>query len=215
MRPRLRNRTAQHSTAQHEETIAMPAALKPIRRVVTGNDEHGRSRVLFDSAAPNANPGPIRPGTGMTDIWVYKECPAPLSGTRDDGNLPFNFEPPHTGGHLRIVQSAGKPPNYDPAQDRTAVPLREARQRPGGTWDRGGQNAFSSPVHRSDTVDYGIVLEGERVLLLDDGEHVMRPGDVVVQLGNWHGWTNPREGSLMAFVMLASESSDKSSSRKK
>jgi hypothetical protein len=31
----------------------------------------------------------------------------------------------------------------------------------------------------------------------------MRPGDVVVQLGNWHGWTNPREGSLMAFVMLS------------
>jgi uncharacterized cupin superfamily protein len=51
-------------------------------------------------------------------------------------------------------------------------------------------------------VDYGIVLEGERVLRLDDGEHVMRPGDVVVQLGNWHGWTNPRVGSLMAFVMM-------------
>ena len=57
-------------------------------------------------------------------------------------------------------------------------------------------------MHQSETVDYNIVLEGERVLLLDDGEHVMRPGDVVVQLGNWHGWTNPREGSLMAFIMM-------------
>src|ERR1700749_3262750 len=77
----------------------------PIRRVVTGNDEHGRSCVLFDSAAPNVNPGAISRGTCMTDIWVYQTTPAVISGTRDDGNLPFHFEPPAAGGHLRIVQS--------------------------------------------------------------------------------------------------------------
>lgn len=175
---------------------------KPIRRVVTGNDANGRSCVLFDSAAPNVNPGAIRPGTCMTDVWVFQSCPATISGERDDGRLPFNFEPPATGGHLRIVQSPPRPPGYVAAQDKTAVPLHEPRQRHGGTWDRGGANAYSSPVHKSETVDYGILLEGERVLLLDDGERVMKPGDVVVQLGNWHGWTNPREGSLMAFVMM-------------
>lgn len=183
----------------------MPAGLKPIRRVVTGNDAQGRSRVLFDSAAPNANPAPIRPGAGMTDIWVYTASPAVISGARDDGNLPFNFEPPETGGHLRVVQSQGRPADYDPARDKTAVPLHEPRRRPGGTWDKGGANAFSSPVHKSETVDYGIVLEGERVMLLDDGEYVMKPGDVVIQLGNWHGWTNPRQGSLMAFVMMGAK----------
>ena len=183
----------------------MATALKPIRRVVTGNDAQGRSCVLFDSDAPNVNPAPIRPGAGMTDIWVYQESPAPISGARDDGNLPFNFEPPHNGGHLRIVQSQPKPPDYDPATDPKAVPLHEPRQRPGGTWDKGGANAFSSPVHKSETVDYGIVLEGERVLLLDDGERVMKPGDVVVQLGNWHGWTNPRGESLMAFIMMGAD----------
>ena len=183
----------------------MTATLKPIRRVVTGNDANGKSRGIFDSAAPNANPGAIRPGTGMTDLWVYRESPAPLAGERDDGNLPFNFEPPDVGGHLRIVQSPPKPPGYDPAQDATAVPLHEPRQRPGGTWDKGGANAFSSPVHKSATVDYGILLAGERVLVLDDGEHVMKPGDVVVQLGNWHGWQNPREGSLMAFIMMGAK----------
>ncbi|HWI15060.1 MAG TPA: hypothetical protein VNT02_12445, partial [Burkholderiales bacterium] len=61
----------------------MSNAIKPIRRVVTGNDEHGRSRVLWDSAAPNVNPGAIRPGTCMTDVWVYKTCPAPIGGARD------------------------------------------------------------------------------------------------------------------------------------
>ena len=179
---------------------------KPIRRVVTGNDAQGRSRVLFDSAAPNVNPGAVAASAAMTDLWVFKSCPAPITGERDDGALPFCFEPPEHGGHLRIVQSAGKPANYDPAQDKTAVPLRPARPRPGTTtWDKGGQNAFSSPIHKSATVDYGILLEGERTLLLDDGERVMKPGDVVVQLGNWHGWTNPVVGSLMAFIMMGGE----------
>jgi quercetin dioxygenase-like cupin family protein len=180
----------------------MPSNLKPIRRVVTANDVQGRSRVLFDGPAPNVNPRAVSPGAGMTDVWVFDRCPALVSGERDDGNLPFNFEPPEHGGHLRIVQSQGRQPGYDPAKDAGAVPVHEPRQRPGGTWDRGGQNAYSSPIHKSATVDYGIVLEGERILLLDDGERVMRPGDVVVQLGNWHGWTNPRQGSLMAFVMM-------------
>ena len=181
----------------------MAPSMRPIRRIVTGNDAQGRSKVLYDGPAPNVNPGAVAPSAGMTDVWVFHDCPAAISGTRDDGKLPFNFEPPHRGGHLRIVQSAGKPESYDPALDRTAVPLHEPRQRSGGTWDKGGQNAFSSPVHQSETVDYGILLEGERVLVLDDGEHVMKPGDVIVQLGNWHGWTNPREGSLMAFIMLS------------
>jgi hypothetical protein len=184
----------------------MELKLKPIRRVVTGNDAQGRSRVLYDSAAPNVNPGAVTPSAGMTDLWVYKSSPAIISGERDDGKLPFSFEPPEQGGHLRIVQSTGKSADYDPAQDKIAVPLGTPRVRPQSTtWDRGGQNAYSSPVHKSETVDYGILLEGERTLLLDDGRHDLEPGDVVVQIGNWHGWTNPRKGSLMAFVMMGAK----------
>jgi mannose-6-phosphate isomerase-like protein (cupin superfamily) len=176
--------------------------IRPIRRVVTGNDADGRSRVLFDSAAPNVNLGAISRGACMTDVWVYPSSPAPITGERDDGNLPFHFEPPAAGGHLRIVQSPVKPAGYDPANDQGRVPLHEPRRRPDGVWTRGGQNFFSSPIHKSETVDYGIVLDGERTLVLDTGELAMKPGDTVVQLGNWHGWTNPNSGSLMAFVMM-------------
>lgn len=177
--------------------------MKTIRRVVTGNDQQGRSGVLFDSAAPNVNVGAIAASAGMTDIWVFKECPAVIDGDRDDGNLLFSFDPPSTGGHLRIVQSASKPEDYDAPSDRSAVPLHEPRQRANShTMDRGGQNAYSSPIHKSQTVDYGVLMEGSRTLILDDGERVLQPGDVVVQLGNWHGWTNPHAESLMAFIMM-------------
>jgi quercetin dioxygenase-like cupin family protein len=84
--------------------------------------------------------------------------------------------------------------------------VHEPRLRPGtDTWDRGGQNAFSSPIHRSASIDYGVLVEGLRTLLLDDGAHHLEPGDVVVQLGNWHGWANPEAPSLMAFVMMGGE----------
>lgn len=178
-------------------------ALKPIRRVVTGNDAQGRSRVVWDGPAPNAHEAPPGSGRGHTDLWVYDTYPAPLSRDHDDGNLSYEFPAHLNGGHLRVVQSRGRAPDYDMAKDPQAVPLHEPKQRSvGRTWDKGGNNAFSSPIHKTESVDYGILLEGERVLLLDDGELVMKPGDVVVQLGNWHGWTSPHEDARMAFVLM-------------
>src|SRR3954447_9088440 len=118
---------------------------RPIRRVVTGNDAQGRSRVLFDSAAPNVNPGAVVRGTCMTDLWVYKHSPAPISGDRDDGNLPFHFEPPAAAVHVRIFHPPATPFGSGPALDPHAVPVHPPRPRADGVWDRGGQNAFSSP----------------------------------------------------------------------
>ena len=60
-----------------------------------------------------------------------------------------------------------------------------------------------SPMHRTQTVDYGIVLDGEVVLVLDDSETIVRTGDVVVQRGTNHRWEN-RTGATarMAFILV-------------
>src|SRR6188472_3322654 len=61
-----------------------------------------------------------------------------------------------------------------------------------------------SPMHRTETVDVGVVLEGETWLLLDDGSETrMTAGDVVVQRGTNHAWAN-RSGApvRMMFVMI-------------
>ena len=61
----------------------------------------------------------------------------------------------------------------------------------------------ASPVHRTQTVDYGIVLSGEVVLTLDDSETVLHAGDVVVQLGTSHRWENRgAETARMAFILV-------------
>jgi mannose-6-phosphate isomerase-like protein (cupin superfamily) len=183
----------------------MAGGLKPIRRVVTGNDSRGRSKVVWDGPAPNAHEASMGAGRGHTDLWVWNETPAPLTGENDDGNLPYTFAGPPEGGHFRVVQSLSRPADYDPARDRDAVAVHAPKPRPGsrGTWDRGGNNLFSSAMHKTETVDYGILIAGERELILDDCKLVIRPGDIVIQVGAWHQWSSPREGALMAFDMIA------------
>jgi quercetin dioxygenase-like cupin family protein len=93
--------------------------------------------------------------------------------------------------------SAAEP---DPTERSLTVP-----PAPGGTKIR--VNEFPpgvvSPAHRTQSVDYGIVLDGEVVLVLDDSETVLGPGDIVVQRGTVHRWENRTERTArMAFVLV-------------
>lgn len=93
--------------------------------------------------------------------------------------------------------SAAEP---DPTERSLTVP-----PAPGGTKIR--VNEFPpgvvSPTHRTQSVDYGIVLDGEVVLVLDDSEVVLGPGDIVVQRGTSHRWENRTERTArMAFVLV-------------
>jgi hypothetical protein len=177
----------------------------PIRRVVTGNDEMGRSRVLYDGPAPRVRESAFQLGTNFTDIWVIDGYPADITDAGDATDRPFHFEPPEGGVVIRVIQSPAKPEDYDPALDKSMVPEHPPRRTEGGTWERGGQNRYTTRIHKSRTLDYGIMLAGERIMLLDDGEYLLKPGDVVVQIGSWHSWTNPTRDSLMAFVMMDAE----------
>ena len=182
----------------------MAVTLKPIRRVVTGNDERGQSRVVWDGAAPNARPAEMIPPRGCTDLWVWNDMPALLDGAEDLGNRPYDFPGPIGGGHLRVVQSQGRPDPYDPAQDPSIVPMHEPKAMQGGRrWDRGGNNAYSSGVHKTESVDYAILIEGERTLVLDDREVTFGPGDIIVQVGAWHQWKSLQSSGLVAYDMMS------------
>lgn len=187
----------------------MASNMKPIRRVVTGTDERGRSKVVWDGPAPNAHPASMGSGKGHTDLWVWNDTPPPLDSKSDDGNLPYAFPCPPNGGHLRVVQGAERPADYDPIKDPDVIAPHERRLRANAdrVWDGGGNNVFSSAMHKTQTIDYGILLAGERELILDDCSVTMKPGDIVVQVGTWHQWSNPK-GSLMAFDMFAASFPD-------
>lgn len=180
----------------------MTEDLTRIRRVVTGIDEQGRSKVMLDGLAPNANPAALASRTHNTNLWVWDHTPVPLSGGSDEGDKAYDFPGAVGGGHLRVVETLRKPDDYDPATDPDLKPDHAPTARPGNrTWDRGGKNCFSSGMHKTQSVDFGILLAGERELIIDDRTLLMQPGDICVQVGAWHNWSSPRLGCLMAFDM--------------
>ncbi|MDH5748463.1 MAG: cupin domain-containing protein [Rhodospirillales bacterium] len=67
-----------------------------------------------------------------------------------------------------------------------------------------GKKAF---MHRTDTIDYVIVMKGESVMLLDNGNEVqMQEGDVMVQRGTWHGWENrSSQPCQIGFVLISAK----------
>ena len=179
-------------------------ALTPIRRVVTGNDERGRSKVVWDGPSPGAHESTV-PNKGHIDFWTWRETPLPLAGEDDPGKWDDEFPGPPGGGHLRVVNWLAR------ASDPSKIPPRVAPHAPevrhgGRSWERGGGNNFDrSANHKTESVDYGIMLSGERTLALDDGELLMKPGDIVVQVGAWHLWDSSKTGCLMAFDMISAQ----------
>jgi quercetin dioxygenase-like cupin family protein len=182
-------------------------ALTPIRRVVTGNDEHGRSKVMWDGPAPGTHEtqlpgveGTEVKGRGHTDFWVWRETPAPLDGREDAGLWDDEFPCPVGGGHQRVVHWLAKTPEAPPN-----APYKAPEQH-GRTWDRGGGNHYNrSYMHKTRSVDYGIMVSGERVLELDDATLTLYPGDVVIDVGAWHLWDSSAQGCMMAFDMFDAE----------
>ena len=178
--------------------------LKPIRRVVTGNDANGKSKVVWDGPAPDQHPGAI-PGSGWIDFWVWNETPAPLSGANDDGSLDYDFPGPPKGGHWRVVQGVGKPADYDAGKDAHIVAPHAPVEHPlTRRWDRGGMAIYQGGMHKTETVDYAIIIDGSRKLVLDDCEVDWKIGDVVIDVGAWHQWSSRLpEGGRIAFDMIA------------
>ena len=65
----------------------------------------------------------------------------------------------------------------------------------------------ASPMHKTNSIDYGIVLTGEIEMRLDSGETTrLKPGDIVVQRGTNHAWVNVGgDWARMAFVLVAAK----------
>jgi mannose-6-phosphate isomerase-like protein (cupin superfamily) len=163
--------------------------MKPVRRVVTGL-RAGKGVVIFDGPAPNAR---VRQASGLvsTLVWVTDETPADISATTDRAAREIGVPPPESGTVFRVV-------DFPPEQGTRS---REAILREMGV--SGGGAARHPGMHRTRSVDYAIVIEGEIDMLLDDSEVHLRAGDVLVQQGTNHAWVNRGTSPCrIAFVLV-------------
>ncbi len=173
-----------------------------VRRIVTGHDAAGKAIVLEDGPAPAVVTNPQRPNYFSAQIWATHATPVPLAAVeRDPTAQKLALAAPANGTVIRVIQF---PPEDPSIHKLDAIGARAIFAAIGGekasTFKPGGPHPL---MHRTETVDYGIVLEGEITLVLDDSEVIVRAGDVVVQRGTNHAWSN-RSGKpcRVAFILI-------------
>ena len=174
---------------------------KSVRRIVTGHSKAGKSVILMDGPAPNAVSPPTVPQLVNTVLWITDDSPASNRGDEDaspKGRV-LGIEPPSRGSVLRVV-------DFPPDKVFEGIDARKMMEEVGGGHALDKGKARHALFHKTNTVDYAIVLEGEVWAMLDEGETLMRPGDVLIQRGTNHSWSNRSDQSCrIAFVLIDAE----------
>ncbi len=154
-----------------------------MQRIVTGYGPDGQPTILNEGEPPTVD----RTDKYVTsELWITDRTPAPLRVDGDPSLAGYALEPAPAGSRFRIVEIAPD----DPASGPSVV--------------ASGQDV--SGEHRTDTLDYVVVLRGEITLLVGGREVVLGPGDTVVQNGVEHDWQNRgSEPCVIAAVLIGGE----------
>jgi hypothetical protein len=178
-----------------------------MKRIITGHSPKGKAVFLSSDEPPRKVSLSAVPELEFTEMWGSDEvstlepCPA-------DPTLSMcSFVPGPGGTRFRLVRF---PPDQAVRQalstgDPAAI-MREFAQKFPGLGDK--LEPQDPGMHRTETVDYGVVVSGEIWLELDDGAAVhMQQGDCVVQNGTRHAWRNRSDRPcVMAFVLVGARS---------
>jgi mannose-6-phosphate isomerase-like protein (cupin superfamily) len=175
---------------------------RPIRRVITGHDAKGKAIVVSDAPAPFMHANAINPEWNSTDIWRTDGMPVVVRaqhGETTEG--PRRQMPTKNGTVLRINNF---PPETDAVNNMDVAAARKAFAALGNerasTFGRGGRHPL---MHRTETIDYAIILEGEIDMLLDDEDVHLKAGDIVIQCGTNHAWVNRSKAACrVAFILI-------------
>lgn len=172
-----------------------------IHRVVTGHNTQGRAVVASAGPLPTVVEIAAIPGTVFHEVWSTAQSPAVVDNGPDPTIGPLVLPPPQGGTRIRFVDI---PPDTPEFLARGAERMHDAFSQIGDA--AASTVKIDSPhplMHRTESVDYGVVIEGELTLVLDEGEVQLRPGSVVVQRGTNHAWAN-RSGvpCRMLFVLV-------------
>lgn len=169
-----------------------------VRRVVTGHDQDGKARVVDDDQVEPVTLD-LLPGYEFHRLWGRDERPT----FPDDGAPPdaASYFPPADGSRFAIFTVPPGEIELAPDFDVAAGLAEMERRLPGLATHMEPDNPG---MHTTDTIDYDLVLSGEILLELDDGEQVrLRAGDAVVQNGTRHAWRNDgSEPCVIAAILI-------------
>lgn len=175
---------------------------KPVRRVVTGLSSKGEATVLIDSPSPHVMEIPA--GGGVTEIWATKESPATYDNSGDRAIFPMQHDPDRGGTICRYLEMpAGVAvPDVPPEEMLEAARAQFAGMQ--SDFVPSPESVARHPsFHKTDSVDYLVILSGRLTMLMDGEEEVtLEAGDVIVQQGVMHGWRVEGDESVHMFAVL-------------
>lgn len=146
------------------------------RRIVTGI-RNGKSIIEKDAIVSNVSEH--FPGLIISDIWSTDTMPVNLEEEKVIENTAFP-NTPKNGSYFRYVQI---PPDKD-----LGIVAPEGQPHP--------------LMHQTDTLDYIVILSGEIWLIVDEGETLLQAGDIVVQRGTNHAWSNRSDLPCIQLAIL-------------
>ncbi len=176
-------------------------AVRVFRRIVTGHDQDGRAVILSDAPPTRVQQIGGPGGPTFFEVWNTRETPVVIdrqSGEPLESGLVL--APPKGGTRIRVIDF---PPEGEVIRRLTEAEAAEKFSEMGGAEAaRSRADAPHPLMHRTQTLDYGIVLEGELTLVVDRGETTIRAGDIVIQRGTSHAWANRSDKNCrVAFVL--------------
>jgi len=178
--------------------LAGTNAATGVRRVVTGIDPEGKSILVSDGPPPRSVTLELMGGLKQTDVW---HLGSPAKSPDDGGDLDHNANlvPPPGGAHWRVVEFPPDP--AAPADVHINDLIAEVNEKVPDLLAHADLSRLG--MHKTPTIDFGVVLSGEIWLELDDSEVHLKPGDCVVQRGTMHAWRNRSDRPcVMSFVLI-------------
>ena len=171
-----------------------------MRRIVTGHNEKGKSIITLDG--PPARSIGENVG-GLFELWNTDGEEVISTDNLDRADQEIILSPPSGGTKFRYFQINPIPEGIpeDVMQDMAA----EAFEKIGAAHHRIDTSKHPA-MHKTETIDYIILLKGDVTLILDEEELDLEPFDVVVQRGTNHAWVNNgTEPALLIAVLVDSK----------
>lgn len=162
------------------------------RRIVTGHDGNGRSILWKDGPSPNVVE--VMHGLHVHELW-QNTAPADNTGDEDTALGALQLEPRNPSGAVfRIVE-------FPPDESLKEADMGEAFEKM--HTDALDADSDTAGMHETRTTDYAIVISGELWAVMEEGETKMEVGDVLVQRGTNHAWSNRSDKpAAVAFVLI-------------
>lgn len=167
-----------------------------IRRIVTGHDASGKAVITINDLAPNSVEIKGWPGLWVTELWTTDEMPVDNSGNTDRGARPLRHDPTPNGTIFRVVE-------FPPESKTAGIDAKAAFEHLGShTKPRAEDTAKHPSMHKTNSVDYLVVIAGEMWMVMEEGEVLLRQGDCIVQRGTNHAWVNKSDRPCLLAAIL-------------